>query len=108
MEQLKLPIQYDPEKLKAFCEKWQIAELSFFGSILREDFGPQSDVDLLVSFKPGSKFTILWDHLPMSDDLKEIFNRNVDLVSKGAVVNSRNKYRRGEILNTARVAYVAA
>ena len=108
MEPLKLPIQYDPEKLKAFCEKWQIVELSFFGSILREDFGPDSDIDLLVSFKPGTEYTILWDNIPMADDLENIFHRKIDLVSKDAVVNSRNKYRRGEILNNARVAYVGA
>lgn len=108
MEPLKLPIQYDPEKLKAFCEKWQIAELSFFGSILREDFGPESDVDLLVTFKPGSKYTILWDHEPMADDLMEIFHQQIDLFSKRAVLNSRNRYRKSEILNSAKVAYVAA
>ena len=90
-------------ELAAFCRKWQIEELSLFGSVLREDFSPESDVDVLVSFAPNARLS-LFDFVEMQDELSEIFGRKVDLVSRGGL---RNPFRRHEILNTRQVVYAA-
>jgi uncharacterized protein len=89
--------------LKEFCERWNIVELALFGSILRDDVRPDSDVDLLVTFAKDAEFT-LYDFVDMEDELKEIFGRDVDLVSKSAL---RNPFRRHEILRTHKVIYAA-
>ena len=98
----KLP--FDPERLREFCLRWTITELSLFGSVLREDFGPESDVDVLISFAPGARWTLL-DHVEMRDELMELFGRDVDLVTRRAVERSPNYLRRKEILNSAQVVY---
>ena len=92
------------EKLEEFCRRWEINEVALFGSALRDDFGPDSDIDLLARFEPDVHWTIL-DHVQMEDELAEIFGRKVDLVSRLALDESRNPYRKNEILNTARVIY---
>lgn len=74
-----------------------------FGSALREDFGPESDVDLLVAFEPGAAVS-LWDWGPMLEELREIFGRDVDLVEKAAI---RNPIRRRHILAHTRLLYAA-
>lgn len=91
------------DKLEAFCRKWKLSELSLFGSILRDDFGPESDVDVLVSFLPGEQMTFE-GFLDMRDELASLFGRNVDLVEKRLL---RNPFRRHEILTTRRVVYAA-
>jgi hypothetical protein len=88
------------------CQKWKIAELTLFGSALRPDFGPASDVDVLVTFKLDSHPS-LFDLVQMEEELKEIFAREVDLVSRRALENSRNYIRRKAILDSARVFYAA-
>ena len=90
-------------RVAAFCEKWQVAELSVFGSVLRDDFRPDSDVDVLVSFKPGAGMTFE-GLLDMRDELREIFGREVDLVEKRLVTNP---FRRHQILTTKKVLYAA-
>jgi predicted nucleotidyltransferase len=94
------------EKIEAFCRKWQITELSLFGSALREDFGPESDIDFLVTFAPETRPT-LFDLVDMEDELKEIFGRDVDLVDKVAVEKSENYIRRRNILSLTKVIYAA-
>ncbi|MDX2032509.1 MAG: nucleotidyltransferase family protein [Blastocatellia bacterium] len=94
------------EKLDAFCRRWQVVELSLFGSILREDFRPDSDIDVLVSFQPGSPHT-LFDMVRMKDELTILFGRKVDLVSRRGIESSRNHIRKNEILNSAEVLYAA-
>jgi predicted nucleotidyltransferase len=93
-------------KLAAFCRRWNISELALFGSALRDDFRVDSDIDILVSFAPGARHT-LFDMARMQDELKEIFGRDVDLVSKRGLENSRNYLRRKKILDSAQVIHVA-
>jgi hypothetical protein len=93
----------DKGRIATFCRKWNVSELCLFGSVLRRDFGPESDVDVLVDLRPGHGLT-LYDWLDMIDELKEIFGREVDLVSKRGL---RNPLRRAEILRTAEVLYAA-
>ncbi|MFI5382034.1 MAG: nucleotidyltransferase family protein [Tepidisphaerales bacterium] len=85
--------------LGTFCEKWKVRELSLFGSILRDDFRPDSDVDVLVELMPNHGLS-LWDWADMIEELRGIFGRDVDLVSKTGL---KNPIRRREILGTAKV-----
>jgi hypothetical protein len=80
--------------------------LAIFGSALRADFRPDSDVDVLVSFAPEAKVS-LFDMVHMQDELNQIFGRDVDLISKRGVEDSRNYLRRKAILESAQVIYVA-
>ena len=89
--------------LEEFCRKWKIRELSLFGSVLRQDFREDSDVDVLVEFEPGHGWG-LYEVVDMEDELKALFGRKVDLVMKGGL---RNPIRRREILKTRRVLYAA-
>jgi len=92
------------EQLELFCRRWAIAELSLFGSALQEDFGPASDVDILVTFLPEAQWSLL-DHVQMEMELAELLGREVDLITRRAVESSRNPLRRREILETARTVY---
>ena len=97
-------IDVPAEKIAAFCRRWQITELALFGSVLRDDFGPDSDVDVLVGFGGGARHT-LFDLDDMEFELKEIFGRKVDLVSRRGIEASRNYLRRNIILKSAQVIY---
>jgi predicted nucleotidyltransferase len=99
---LRLPI--NAEKLAGFCRKWMITELAVFGSVLRDDFRPDSDVDFLAVFSPNARWRLL-DHVRMEEELAEIIGRRVDLVTRGAIENSRNPIRRRAILESARVIH---
>jgi len=92
-------------KIAEFCKRWNISEFAVFGSALRADFRPDSDVDVLVSFGPQAHVT-LFDMVHMQDELKAIFGREVDLVSKRGVESSRNYLRRKKILESAEVIHV--
>lgn len=92
------------QEITAFCQQWQISELALFGSVLRQDFGPHSDIDVLVSFAPEADWG-LFDHVQMQTDLEAIFQRKVDLISKRAVEQSRNWLHREEILQTAQIIF---
>lgn len=91
------------EKIAEFCRKWKIRQFSLFGSVLREDFGPDSDVDVLVSFQPDSTWDLL-DMVEMRDELMALFGREVDLVEEEGL---RNPFRRAGILSTRQVVYAA-
>ena len=91
------------DAISAFCLKWRVEELSLFGSVLREDFSPNSDVDVLVTFSPEAKVS-LFEFVEMQEELEVILQRKVDLVSKGGL---RNPFRRHEILNTRQIVYAA-
>jgi uncharacterized protein len=99
-----LAVPVPARELAEFCRKWQITQVSLFGSALRDDFGPSSDIDLLVAYAPDSRHS-LFDLDAMEAELKGIFGREVDLVSKQAVEQSENYIRRKEILRTAHVIY---
>jgi predicted nucleotidyltransferase len=98
-----LPVHLPFDQIAAFCEQWRITEFALFGSVLREDFGPDSDIDVLVSFQPGVPWS-LWDLVEMREQLSAILGRPVDLIEKEGL---RNPYRRYEILSTRRVVYAA-
>ncbi len=92
------------DKIAEYCQRWKITEFALFGSILGDKFGPNSDVDVLVTFAPEAKWTLL-DHVAMEDELKTLLGRDVDLVSKRGIERSRNYIRRREILDSAQVIY---
>ncbi len=93
-------------QLMNFIKKWKITELSLFGSVLRDDFGPKSDVDVMVSWTEDAHWT-LFDMGHMRDELVAVFGREVDLLTRRAVERSRNPYRRESILSESRVIYVS-
>ena len=93
-----------PETLRDFCRRWQIVELALFGSVLRDDFGPDSDVDVLVSFAEGAGHS-LFELDDMEAELKEIFGREVDLVTRRGIESSPNYLRRNAILGSAETIY---
>src|SRR5687767_15176849 len=93
----KMKFDIPTSKLATFCKRWNISELALFGSALREDFRPDSDVDVLVSFAPQARIT-LFEMAQMQAELKAIFRRDVDLISKRGLENSRNYLRRKRIL----------
>lgn len=90
------------DALRAFCARWRIRELALFGSALRADFGPASDIDLLASFEEGAGWGLL-DHARMQQELADLLGRPVDLVSRRVVERSANPLRRQAILGSARV-----
>ena len=96
-------VDLDMCALTAFCRKWRVRELALFGSALRDDFGPNSDLDFLVSFEAGAGWD-LFDLIDMKDELEATYGRPVDLVQKEAL---RNPWRRREILGTCEVLYAA-
>ena len=100
----QIDIPYD--KIAEFCRKWKVVEFALFGSVLRDDFRPDSDVDVLVTFAPDSRRS-LFDHVDMQDELGSILNRKVDLVNRRAIERSQNYIVRKEILRSARVLHVA-
>ena len=92
------------EKIAAFCERWNVVEIALFGSVLRDDFGPDSDIDVLVRFRPG-QYPSLFGLSKMESDLAEMVGRRVDLVERRGVEQSPNTIRRRAILNSARTIY---
>jgi predicted nucleotidyltransferase len=94
-------IPIDQARIVDFCCKWKVREFSLFGSVLREDFRPESDVDVLIEFEPNIPWS-LYDWIDMIDELKDIFGRDVDLVCKEGL---RNPFRRKRILETRKVIY---
>ncbi|OJJ24917.1 DNA polymerase subunit beta [Roseofilum reptotaenium AO1-A] len=95
-----------PKQLADFCPQWGIVELSVFGSILREDFKPDSDIDLLVVFDPNFRSRMsLMDLVKIQYQLEDGLGRQVDLIEKSSVIESDNWIRRQNILSTAQVIY---
>jgi hypothetical protein len=99
-------LHIDKPALAAFCTRWKIIELSLFGSVLRDDFGPGSDIDVLVTFSPDADWT-LFDHGDMQKELAALFGHPVDLVNREAVEASPNWIRRRAILENAELLYAA-
>lgn len=102
--QLLKNIQLPMEEIKAFCDRWQITEFALFGSVLRDDFRPDSDIDVLYVFDDNAKRT-LFDLVDMKEELENLFKRKVDLVSRHGIEASRNYLRKQEILSTAITVY---
>ena len=99
-------IEIPRDEIAAFCGKWEVAELALFGSALREDFRPESDIDLLVRFDPGREYG-LFAFARMREELEAIFGRPVDLVAEKAVERSENHIKRRQILATKVVIHAA-
>lgn len=96
-------IRVDKARIIAFCERWKVAELALFGSALRDDFRPDSDIDVLVSFANDAPWS-MFDFATMIDELSDIFGRDVDLVEKDGL---RNPFRRHAILSSREILYAA-
>ena len=103
---MKVRIEIPSEQIAGFCQRWKITEFGLFGSVLREDFGPESDVDVLVTFAPEACWS-LFDLVLMENELSQILTREVDLVEREAVARSPNYIRRRNILQSAQVIYAA-
>lgn len=99
-------VQIETRALEAFCRRWKIVEISLFGSVLRDDFGPESDVDVLVTFATDARWT-LFDYGDMQEELATLFGHPVDLVNRRAVEASPNWIRRRAILESAELLYAA-
>ena len=100
----KPKIEIPRGEIADFCHRWRVTELALFGSILHEDFGPDSEVEALVSFAPDARWS-LFDLVTMQDELKAILGREVDLLERVAVEQSENYIRRKSILGNLEVIY---
>ena len=100
---MPLTMLIDYARIAEFCRKWRVKEFAIFGSALRDDFTPQSDINVLVELLPDHGLD-LYDWMDMIEELQTIFARKVDLVAKGGL---KNPLRRREILSTAEVVYAA-
>lgn len=94
------------EAISRFCQRWGIVELALFGSVLRDDFRPDSDIDVLATPAASARWT-LFDLMHMQEELSELLGRPVDLVSRRGIESSRNFLRRRAILDSARTVYAA-
>jgi len=99
---MKAKIEIPKEKLADFCRRNRIRRLAFFGSVLRDDFTPESDVDVLVEFEPGTRVGLRF--FGMERELSEILGHKVDLNTPGFL----SKYFRDEVIAEAEVLYDAA
>lgn len=97
----RLGISHD--QIASFCRRWMVAELALFGSVLRDDFCPESDVDVLVDFVPEAAWS-LFDISRMRLELSSLLGRDADLVQVGGL---RNPFRRSAILSSREVIYAA-
>lgn len=103
---MNLQVDMPIDKINTFCKKWQITEFAVFGSVIREDFTPSSDIDVLVTFDENTSYT-LFDLINMNDELEDIVGRKVDLLTRYSVENSENYIRKKHILENAQVLYAA-
>ena len=102
---MKNPLTAIPaDEIAEFCQRWKIVRLAVFGSALRDDFGPDSDVDILVEFEKDAEWSLL-DHIQMRKELQALLGREVDLISKRALERSGNWLFRREVLSTAKVFF---
>lgn len=95
--QIDLPM----EEIKAFCQRWKITEFALFGSVLRDDFRPDSDIDVLVTFAPDANLSA--DREKMREELEAIFGRKVDVIYRRVIEQDRNYIIRRSILKSAQV-----
>lgn len=91
-------------EIAEFCTRWKIREFAVFGSALRDDFRPDSDIDVMVTFEPGARWG-LFAQARMERELEEMLGREVDLLRRDGVEEMSNAGRRDHILDTARLIY---
>ncbi len=101
-----IQIDVPKEKIAAFCRRNHIRELALFGSALRSDFRPDSDVDMLVEFEPGQEPGLM-ELVAMENELSEILGRKADMVERQAVERSENYIRKRYVLQSMEKVYVA-
>jgi hypothetical protein len=104
MGQLKIAIP--GQKIEAFCRKWRVKEFSLFGSVIRDDFGPGSDVDVMVQFADDTRWG-LSELGRMEQELEAIFGRKVDLITRRSVEENPNPIRRRHLLSEREILHVA-
>jgi hypothetical protein len=100
-----LRLDLPSDEIAALCRKYDVETLAVFGSILRDDFGPSSDVDFLVRFRGNDCGPWMSKLTELEEDLSKTLNRPVDLVNWRGIEQSRNPIRRQAILDSARVVY---
>ena len=103
---MNLKITVPQAEIEAFCRRHYIRRLALFGSVLRDDFGPDSDVDVLVDFDRGVDLGLL-EIVAIENELSAILGRKVDLADREEVERSDNYIRRRHILCTAETVYAA-
>jgi predicted nucleotidyltransferase len=99
LDQAKIDIP--PDEIAAFCKRHHIQELSLFGSVLRPDFGPDSDIDVLVEFEPEARIGL--KYFKIEDELTELLGRRVDLTTRDGL----HALIRNEVLARRQVVYAA-
>ena len=99
----QIRITLPSKRIEDFCLKWKVSEMALFGSVLSDEFRPESDIDVLVTFADNAGWG-LFDFVDMIDELKDIFGREVDIVEKDAL---RNPFRKQAILDRNEVIYAA-
>jgi predicted nucleotidyltransferase len=104
MSTVHIDIPYD--RLADFCRRWKITEFALFGSVLRDDFRPDSDVDVLVTFAPDAHWG--WKFVDLCEELEQLFARDVDVLTRRSVEQSENPFLKKAILTSAEVIYDAA
>lgn len=99
-----IAISLPQAEIAQFCQRWKVQEFHLFGSVLRDDFRPDSDIDVMVQFAQDAKWG--FEIVEMKQDLEKMFRRKVDFLTKPSIEQSENWIRRKEILGTARLIYV--
>ena len=101
---MAIHVDISRDKIEAFCRRNHIRSLAFFGSVLRDDFGPDSEVDVLVEFEQGQEPDLM-EMVGLESELSEILDHNVDLVERQSVEKSENYIRRRRILQSVEAVY---
>ena len=102
---LKHRIIASSDLIEEFCKRWHVQEMALFGSVLRDDFGRESDIDVLVEFQPDDVPGLQF--VSMASELSGLLGRPVDVLTRSAIERSSNHIRRREILESAEVIYAA-
>jgi len=102
--QIQQRLGLSAEQIADFCHKWNIIELSLFGSVLSDQFRPDSDIDILINFASNARQGLL-TLAKLKHELEDKIGREVDVALKDSVENSENWIRRNDILTTAQVIY---
>ena len=102
----QLMIDVPEQQLLEFCHRWKVIEFALFGSVLRADFQPESDIDVLVTFAPDTHWS-LFDLVTIQNELEALLGSKVDLVERLALEKSENYIRRKSILDTMEIIYAA-
>jgi predicted nucleotidyltransferase len=92
-------VALDSQEIQDFCRRWKIKGLSVFGSILRDDFGPESDVDFVVDYDEDADWD-LFDAMSMQEELEAILGRSADLLDRKGIESSENRFLKHAILST--------